>query len=330
MRPIQVGLTLPQGWLDDFHSNNAYDQFLFSKNTALIAEKLGYDAGYIYDHFIPHPSNNHKDSVFFEAYTLLSAISSVTKKLRIGQIVTCNSYRSPSLLAKMTSTLDAISNGRLEFGIGAGWFEREYNSYGYKFDPPSARIEQLDESLIIIKKMWQNEKSSFKGKHYSIKNAICNPKPMQKPHPPIIVGGAGKNLMKIVAKHATRYNHPFGTPSILEEKIKLLHKNCLSIKRNHEEIENSVLLRVLIGKDRDDVKDIISRLKKKNESVGEFILQSKDSLAIGTYDEITNYLDQYVKIGINYFIINFIGLSKSLEMLSLFSNKVRSKLKPFS
>jgi len=327
MRPIQIGLTLPQGWLDDFHSNNAYEQFLFSKNTALTAEKLGYDAGYIYDHFIPHPSNKRAETAFFEAYTLLSAISSVTTKLRIGQVVTCNSYRPPSLLAKMTSTLDAISNGRLEFGIGAGWFEYEYNSYGYKFDDPSTRIEQLDEALTIIKEMWQNEKSSFNGKHYSIKNAICNPKPIQKPHPPIMVGGAGKKLMKIVAKYATRYNHPFGTPDIVEEKIKLLHKNCLSINRNHEEIENSVLLRVLIGKDNDDVKDVVSKLKKKNESVGEFILKSKDSLAVGTPDEITSYLQQYAKIGINYFIINFIGLSKSLEMLSLFSKKVRSNLK---
>lgn len=329
MRPIQIGLTLPQGWLDEFHTNNAYEQFLFSKNTALTAEKLGYDAGYIYDHFIPHPSNNCTENAFFEAYILLSAISSVTTKLRIGQVVTCNSYRSP-LLAKMTSTLDAISNGRLEFGIGAGWFEHEYNSYGYKFYDPSTRIEQLDESLAIIKKMWHYEKSSFSGKHYSIKDATCNPKPMQKPHPPIMIGGAGTKLMQIVAKYATRYNHPFGTPNILEEKIKLLHKNCLSIKRNHEEIENSVLLRVLIGKDNDDVKDIVSKLKKKNESIGEFILNSKDSLALGTPDEITNYLQQYVKIGINYFIINFIGLSKSLDMLSLFSKKVRSNLTPFS
>jgi alkanesulfonate monooxygenase SsuD/methylene tetrahydromethanopterin reductase-like flavin-dependent oxidoreductase (luciferase family) len=227
----------------------------------------------------------------------------------------------------MTSTLDAISNGRLEFGIGAGWFEYEYNSYGYKFDDPITRIEQLEESLTIVKKMWQNQKSSFKGKHYAIKNAICNPKPMQKPHPPIMVGGAGKRLMKVVARHATRYNHPFGTPDILNEKIKLLQENCKSIKRNPEEIENSVLLRVLVGRDNDDVKDIVSKLKKKNESVAEFIIRSKDSIALGTADEVSNYLKRYQKIGINYFIVNFIGLSKSLEMLSLFSKKVISSLK---
>ncbi len=326
MTQVQIGLTLPQGWLDEFPTDNAHEQFLFSKDVALTAEKLGFDAGYVYDHFVSHPSNN-RTKTLFEAYTILSAISAVTSKLRIGQIVTSNSFRHPPLLAKMTSTLDAISNGRLEFGIGAGWFGYEYNSYGYKFDDLETRVEQLDESLTIIKKMWQNQKSSFKGKHYSIKDAICNPKPVQKPHPPIMVGGAGKKLMKVAARHATRYNHPFGTPEILDEKIKILKDNCKLIKRDHKEIENSVLLRILIGKDSDDVKDIISKLKKKNESVAEFIIRSKDSIALGTPDEVSNYLQQYRKIGITYFIVNFIGLSKSLDMLSLFSRKVRPNLK---
>ncbi len=321
MKSIQVGLTLPQGWLDEFPSSNPNEQFLFSKNVALKAEKLGYDAGYVYDHFIPYYGNN-SSGPFFEAYTLLSAIASVTSKLRIGQVVTCNSYRHPSLLAKMTSTLDAISNGRLEFGIGAGWFEQEYVSYGYKFDNAISRIEQLDESLTIIKKMWKNEKSSFKGKHYSIRNAICSPKPVQRPHPPLMIGGAGNRLMEVVARHATRYNHPFGTPEILEKKINLLKIKCKLVKRKHDEIENSVLLRVLVGRDSDDIKEIILRLKRKNESITDFILRSRDSIALGTPYEVAEYLKRYQKIGINYFIVNFVGLSRSLDMLSTFSRKV--------
>lgn len=325
MKPIQVGLTLPQGWLDEFPSNKAYDQFLFSKSVALKAEQLGYNAGYVYDHFIPYYGDK-RTLPFFEAYTLLSAIAAITTKLRVGKVVTCNSYRLQSLLAKMSSTLDAISDGRLEFGIGAGWFEHEYRSYGYQFDSASTRIEQLDESLIIIKKMWQKEKSSFKGKHYSIKNAVCSPKPIQKPHPPIMVGGAGQKLIAVAAKHATRYNHPFGTPEILQSKIEMLKTQCKKINRNFEEIENSVLLRVLVGKDKDDIKQIATQLKKKNESISEFIIRSKDSIALGTPDEVIEYLQKYVNIGISYFIVNFIGLSNSLEMLSLFSKKVRPKL----
>lgn len=321
MRPVRVGVTLPQGWLDEFPTKNPHEQFLFSKSVALKAENLDYDAGYVYDHFIPHYGNN-SEGPFFEAYTLLSAITSVTSKLRIGQVVTCNSYRHPSLLAKMTSTLDAISNGRLEFGIGAGWFEYEYDSYGYKFHNGAARIEQLDESLRIIKKMWQNKRPSFEGRHYSIKNAICNPKPVQTPHPPVMVGGAGDKLMEVVARHATRYNHPFGTPEILQEKISMLKTKCKMIKRDHKEIENSVLLRVLVGNDKDDVKEIISGLKKKNESIAEFLLRSKDSIALGTPPEVAQFFEGYQKIGISYFIVNFVGLSKSLDMLSTFSGKV--------
>ena len=326
MKSIQVGLTLPQGWLDEFPGNNAYDQFLFSKSVALKAEQLGYNAGYVYDHFIPYYGDK-RTMPFFEAYVLLSAIAGVTSKIRIGQVVTCNSYRSPALLAKMSSTLDAISNGRLEFGIGAGWFEYEYKSYGYRFEKASTRIEQLDESISIIKKMWQKEKSTFNGKHYSVKNAICSPKPLQKPHPPIMVGGAGQKLMAVVAKYATRYNHPFGTPEILQNKIEMLKTQCKKIKRDYNEIENSVLLRVLVGKDDDDVKQIISKLKKKNESIAEFVTRSKDSIALGTSEDVINHLRQYIDIGIRYFIVNFIGLSNSLEMLSLFSEKVRPQLR---
>jgi alkanesulfonate monooxygenase SsuD/methylene tetrahydromethanopterin reductase-like flavin-dependent oxidoreductase (luciferase family) len=175
--------------------------------------------------------------------------------------------------------------------------------------------------------MWQKEKSTFNGKHYSIKNAICSPKPLQKPYPTIMVGGAGQKLMAVVAKHATRYNHPFGTPEILQNKIEMLKTQCKKIKRDHNEIENSVLLRVLVGKDNDDVKRIISKLKKKNESITEFVTRSKDSIALGTPDDVIDYLRQYIDIGIHYFIMNFIGLSSSLEMLSLFSEKVRPQLR---
>lgn len=326
MRSVKVGITLPQGWLDEFPSRNAHEQFLFSKGVAIKAEKLGYEAGYVYDHFVPYYGNN-STGPFFEAYTLLSSIASATSHLRLGQVVTCNSYRNPALLAKMASTLDAISNGRLEFGIGAGWFEQEYVSYGYKFESPLSRIEQLDESLTIIKKMWKNEKSSYDGKHYRIRNAICSPKPMQKPHPPIMVGGAGRKLMEVVARHATRYNHPFGTAEILADKIRLLRSKCRQARRNHEEIENSVLLRVLVGRDSEEVKDIISGLKKKNESIADFVVRSRDSIALGTPEEVADYLMSYKKVGISYFIVNFVGLSKSLDMLTTFSRRVMPALR---
>ena len=154
-------------------------------------------------------------------YLLLAAI---TEKIKIGQIVVCNSYRNPLLLAKMLSTLDIISNGRIELGIGAGWYEQEYLSYGYDFPSNTIRIMQLDESISIIKAMWTDNKHvSFQGKYYrikdGIKDAICNPKPIQKPYPTIMVGGSGERyLLKVVAKHANRYNLFFGSPDENEKK----------------------------------------------------------------------------------------------------------------
>ena len=146
----------------------------------------------------------------------------VTNRVKVGQVVTCNSYRNPALLAKMISTLDVISNGRAELGMGAGWHKEEYIQYGYDFPPALIRIGQLDESISVIKSMWTQKRATFRGKYYSVNDAICNPKPIQKPHPVIMVGGEGERyLLKVVAKHADRYNHPCG--SVQGTKKKDIH-----------------------------------------------------------------------------------------------------------
>jgi alkanesulfonate monooxygenase SsuD/methylene tetrahydromethanopterin reductase-like flavin-dependent oxidoreductase (luciferase family) len=133
----------------------------------------------------------------------------------------------------MLSTLDIISNGRVELGIGAGWYEQEYTAYGYDFPSNVSRIKQLDESISIIKAMWKEERTSFEGKYYNIKEAICNPKPIQKPHLIIMIGGSGeKYLLKVVAKHADRYNLFFGTPNEMKTKISLLKEYCNSVRRD--------------------------------------------------------------------------------------------------
>src|ERR687887_592986 len=195
---------------------------------------LNFDSIYAYDHLIPHYKDDIEKNIF-ECFTLLSSLAVITKKVKIGQIVVCNSYRNPSLLAKMLSTLDIISSGRVELGIGAGWYEQEYVAYGYDFASNRTRIMQLDESLSILKAMWTEKYASFEGKYYKIKDAICNPKPIQKPHPLIMVGGSGeKYLLKVVARHADRYNLFFGSPDEIKRKISLLKEYCSSVGRNYE------------------------------------------------------------------------------------------------
>ena len=199
---VQFGLTIPQGWrggdLPLQQENDPVKQYEFSKSISVEADNIGFDSIYAYDHLIPYYKNDVNKNIF-ECLTLLSSLTAITKRIKIGQIVTCNSYRNPSLLAKITSTLDVISNGRSELGIGAGWYGREYEAYGYDFPPHDTRINQLDEAITIIKAMWSNERSaSFEGKYYKLKDAICNPKPIQKPHPIIMIGGSGeKYLLKV-------------------------------------------------------------------------------------------------------------------------------------
>jgi alkanesulfonate monooxygenase SsuD/methylene tetrahydromethanopterin reductase-like flavin-dependent oxidoreductase (luciferase family) len=264
---------------------------------------------------------NH-DKNFFECLVLLTSIIPNTKRLRIGQTVLSNSFRNPSLLAKMISTMDVISNGRVELGIGAGWIEDEYLAYGYDYLSAVDRIRQLEESLCIIRKMWTEKKSTFQGKYYSIKDATCNPKPIQKPYPKIMVGGTGRHLLKVVAKHADRYNHPFSSPKDIELKLHMLKDHCMIVGRNYHDIERSVLIRCLLVDNYDDLNDVIKAWKKEGENLGDF--EKRISAIVGTPEDIITKINKYIDIGITHFIIHFIGLNENT--IRLFDSKVIKKI----
>jgi alkanesulfonate monooxygenase SsuD/methylene tetrahydromethanopterin reductase-like flavin-dependent oxidoreductase (luciferase family) len=258
----------------------------------------------------------------FECFTLLSALAVITEKVKIGQIVVCSSYRNPSLLAKMLSTLDIISNGRVELGIGAGWYEQEYLAYGYDFSSNITRIMQLDESIKIIKAMWIEKYASFQGKYYKIKDAICNPKPIQKPHPLIMVGGSGeKYLLKVVAKHADRYNLFFGSPNEMKRKISILKEYCNTIGRNYKkDIQYSVVLPCIIRESEDEVNKVLIQNKRKDKSVEQYIQYLVNGITIGTSEKILQGISKYLDIGVRHFVLHFIGLNDS--SLRLFDSKV--------
>ena len=186
------------------------------------------------------------------------------------------------MLAKVLSTLDIISNGRVELGIGAGWYEQEYVAYGYNFPSDRTRIIQLDESISIQSNV-DRENASFEGKYYKIEDAICNPKPIQKPHSLIMVGGSGeKYLLKVVARHADRYNLFFGSPDEMERKISLLKEYCSSIGRNYkEDIQYSVVLPCIIRESEDKVK-VLAQNKRKDKSMEECSRYLVSSVMVGT------------------------------------------------
>jgi F420-dependent oxidoreductase-like protein len=206
------------------------------------AEALGFDSAWVYDHFIPIFGN--QDGPCLEGWTALSALAAETKRMRIGVMVTGNTYRNPALVAKMATTVDHVSHGRLVLGIGAGWFERDHTAYGFSFGTPKERARKLAEALQVITKLWNDDHPSFTGKYYSLAKAPYAPKNVQRPHPPIVVGGQGKQwIVPLVARYGDGWNAVSGvTPDGVRERIGIIEGECRRIGRRPCPHDVSVLL----------------------------------------------------------------------------------------
>jgi F420-dependent oxidoreductase-like protein len=224
--------------------------FTALKERALAAEEYGFHSMWFPDHMwvrgIPQMD-------YLESWTLMTSIAAATSRLRVGGLVLCNSFRNPAFLAKMLATLDNISNGRVEVGLGAGWMDEEYKAYGYEFPSGGVRANQLKEGVEIIKKMFTEEKPSYTGKYFTIDGAYNNPKPVQKPHPPITIGAAAEQkMLKLVAQHADRWNCPAAVAHRVEKKWQVVVEHCKAFGRNPEEIEISEQVVAVLGKDKAD------------------------------------------------------------------------------
>jgi F420-dependent oxidoreductase-like protein len=219
---------------------------------------LGFDTAWVFDHFLPIFSD--PTGPCLEGWTALAALAMATKNVRLGVMVTGNTYRHPAVLAKMATTVDIISGGRLILGMGAGWFELEHKEYGIPFPHVGERLARLGESLEIIKRLWTEEHVTFTGRYYQCNDAVFNPKPVQKPHPPILVGAGGERVaLGIVARHANLWNG-FGTPDVFRHKSTRLTEHCQRIGRDPGTIEKSVLLTGLfpLSEARQRIEDYIA------------------------------------------------------------------------
>ena len=276
------------------------------KQTVLKAEELGFDSIWLVDHFFSFPQASNRD--FLEVTSLMSALAATTSKIRIGALVLCNSYRHPSLLAKISATIDNISDGRLEFGFGAGWYEEEYRAYGYQFPKASIRIEQMGEALQIIKAMWTEENPSFEGKHYTISNAICAPKPVQSPHPPITIGGEGKKLLGVIAALADRWNFRGFNAGPEQFKIKNaeLEEECRKIGRDPHSLERSVVGNVISGENEDKAINRAKEMAKRRNVPVEKILSA---VFLGAPEQFASQIRKYVDLGASYFIFGGIDIN---------------------
>jgi F420-dependent oxidoreductase-like protein len=196
---------------------------------------------WLFDHFMPIVGD--PTGPCLEGWSLLSALAAVTKRLRIGLMVTGNTYRHPAVLANIAAAVDIISDGRLDFGIGAGWNELEHNAYGIPLYPVGERIRRLGEACQVIRLLWTEQAPSFEGKYYRLTEAYCEPKPVQKPYPPFVIGGSGEQLtLRVVARYADIWNYVTGPIEEFKRKNAVLDQHCAAVGRNPADIQRSVQL----------------------------------------------------------------------------------------
>ncbi len=220
------------------------------KKKAQWAETHGFSWFSLMDHLIQIPGVGEADEPFMEGWSTLSALAAVTSEIQLAPLVTSVAYRNPAHLAKIAAGVDIISRGRLTFGIGAGWYVREYRQYGWEFpEQPAVRIAQMEEAIQLVLKMWSEPRATFHGEYFHIEEAILEPKPVQKPHPPVMIGGGGEQLtLRAVARWADACNL-FGDPATVKHKLEVLRGHCDKAGRDYESIERTCLSSFLIAED---------------------------------------------------------------------------------
>ncbi len=284
------------------------------REKARLIEALGFDGLWLVDHFW---AGGMPDLDFLEGWTSLAGLSEATTRLRLGLMVTCNSYRNPALLAKMVATVDQISGGRIELGMGAGWMDTEYQAYGYDFPPMRTRLAQLEEGLEIVTRMLRDSRSSYKGNFYRVEDAPNQPKPIQS-RVPITIGGAGeKILLGLVARFADRWNCPINSAHEVERLHEVLTSHCERAGRNPDEIIVSEQTMVVLGADEEAFQ---AKLAMAKAVLGHFADIDKTAIA-GTPERVIAGLKAKMARGVSDFALLFGDLAMP-ESLELFASEV--------
>ncbi len=320
--PLRFGAFAPQGWKLEYSGWNAADAWANTVDVSQTAERLGYEHLWVYDHVetVPRRLPTH----VFEAFTTLAALSQRTGAIGLGQLVTCASYRSAGLLAKEAAMVDVMSGGRLILGLGAGWYEREYQAYGYKFATARTRLEVLDETVRAIRALWVNETVTFRGKHLHFDGAYCDPKPLQD-RPPIWIGGGGERVtLRIAAEHADATNWQVGLDEFVH-KSEVLRDHCQAVGRPFDAIVRTH------GPDArlfDTERDLRAWLDTPeggdlwgDGDPDEYV---RDNL-VGTVDQVTEKVQAFVDAGCREFVLWFRDYP-STDSLETFATQVRPNI----
>jgi F420-dependent oxidoreductase-like protein len=255
-------------------------------------EKTSWDIACVTDHFMPNTKD--REGAVFESWSTLSALAALVPRMQVGTIVLGNTYRHPALVAKMAAQVDIISGGRLLLGLGAAWQRNEHEAYGIPFYTTRERLERLDEACHIIRSLWTERRSNFNGRFYQLSDAPLEPKPVQKPHPELMIGGAGERVtLRIVAKHADHWN-VWGGPRILARKSAILEGHCSKVNRDSGRIARSVNMVLLITEKKSEIDGLAETIAKRMGSAAD---DARDTCLAGTPDQIREQLHELKNAG---------------------------------
>jgi len=296
------------------HVSATYATWATLSSIAKEAEHLGYDSVWVSDHLISPSGRPHA----LESWTVLSALAALTHRIRLGTYVLCNQFRHPSLLAKMTSTLDNISQGRLELGIGAGWFKNEHTAFGFNWDKLSTRVEKLRESIDIIKRLWTEKLVTYEGEHFRLKDVTLEPKPSQKPHPPIWVGGSSSAVIKVVAELGDGWIPVLPTPKQLSDGVSQIKERMRQTGRDPQKLQVAYGGSgcALIAEDEEQVRKLAEPLVHE---MGKPL--DKLTCLIGTPEQCIQRVREYQEAGAQKIVAGFYDFP-STQGLNLFAKSV--------
>jgi F420-dependent oxidoreductase-like protein len=263
------------------------------------AELLGYDWASCFDHFMPIQTD--PEGTCLEGLTLLSALAAHTSSIRCGILVVGVTYRNPAVLAKIASTIDHVSGGRLELGIGAAWYELEHNQYGIPFPPPAQRIRMLGEAVKILKSLWTEHRTTFNGRYYTLTDALSEPKPLQQPHIPIWIGGSGEQLtLRVVAESADGWNGFRSSIDEYQHKLDVLARHCRDVGRDPGDIRKSLGMVPLV---RETEAEVEERLQELSAQGSPLVQTLKQQGLVGTPDQCVEQLRPYLELGVGDFLL---------------------------
>ncbi len=338
---MRFGAFVPQGWrMDLVGIEPAKHWEVMSGLARRLDANPDWESLWVYDHFhtVPHPS----DEATHEAWTMMAAYAAATSRIRLGQMCSCMSYRNPAYLAKVAATVDVVSGGRVEMGIGAGWYEHEWRAYGYGFPDAPTRLRRLREGVEIFRQMWTQGRATYAGREYQVDGAICAPRPLQGtavPGSPAngipmwVAGGGEKVTLRIAARYAD-YTNFFGSPRGFAAKSEVLRGHCDAVGRDYDEIVRSVNVNVFVGENEADLDARLERHVQRMITAGLSEAAARDEVVglrkgagVGTPEQVVEGLKAYEAVGTGYAILYLADAAYDPSALDIVEQQVLPHLR---